>query len=144
MGVTAKLVGVTGNALFEDQQAFIAAGVDAVLTKPCTAASLTAMLHQLGLAFPPKPTAIPTASASAVAPAQLAPGGAVSTPRASRHATPRTPRSDTKSSSRVTPSEVTVVVSVPAVATVVHEQKEPPAVRTTAWGELLDSCEGQK
>lgn len=51
LGVTAPIIGVTGNALLEDQLAFKKAGADAVITKPCTAAALTAMLQLHGLHF---------------------------------------------------------------------------------------------
>jgi CheY-like chemotaxis protein len=52
MGVTAPIFGVTGDALEEDQRAFRAAGVDAVLPKPVTVEALVALLAGFGIECP--------------------------------------------------------------------------------------------
>jgi len=44
MGVTIPIVALTGNALAEDQHRFMAAGANALLTKPVTSAVLQAAL----------------------------------------------------------------------------------------------------
>jgi CheY-like chemotaxis protein len=51
-GVTAPIVGVTGNALPEDQAEFIRCGANSVLIKPCTASDIGSMLLKHGLKFP--------------------------------------------------------------------------------------------
>ena len=50
-GFSRALIGVTGNALAGDMAAFIAAGADAVLSKPLSVAALEKQLAALGLAF---------------------------------------------------------------------------------------------
>jgi CheY-like chemotaxis protein len=52
MGMTTSILGVSGDALEEDQTAFVAAGASAVITKPCTAAKVDRGLQQLGLRLP--------------------------------------------------------------------------------------------
>ena len=54
-GVRAPIVAVTGNALQEDQAAFIEAGASAVLTKPSTTAKLQETLAGLGARLPGSP-----------------------------------------------------------------------------------------
>jgi len=44
MGITVPILALTGNALMDDQQRFIAAGANAVLTKPVTSPILQAAL----------------------------------------------------------------------------------------------------
>jgi two-component system chemotaxis response regulator CheY len=46
---TRPLIGVTGDALQEDRQAFLASGLDVILCKPCTNESLLQALQQFGL-----------------------------------------------------------------------------------------------
>ncbi len=52
MGVTAPIVGVTGNALAEDRDAFLAAGATAVALKPCSIARLREVFAELGQRLP--------------------------------------------------------------------------------------------
>ena len=56
-GVRGLIVAVTGNALMEDQAAFLAAGANAVLTKPCSTAMVHGALATLGYRLPLSPTA---------------------------------------------------------------------------------------
>lgn len=48
-GITAPIIGVTGNALVEDRLEFQAAGADAVLTKPVGMHNVEAELARFGL-----------------------------------------------------------------------------------------------
>jgi signal transduction histidine kinase len=48
-GVTAPIIGVTGNALLQDKRAFVTAGADAVLTKPVCSADVEAAIAPFGL-----------------------------------------------------------------------------------------------
>jgi CheY-like chemotaxis protein len=52
LGMTTSILGVSGDALEEDQTAFVAAGASAVITKPCTAAKVDRGLEQLRLRLP--------------------------------------------------------------------------------------------
>jgi len=54
MGVTVPILALTGNALMDDQQRFLAAGAEEVLTKPVTAAVLQAALIKYIAIWRPK------------------------------------------------------------------------------------------
>lgn len=49
MGVTAPIIALTANAMAEQQDEFLAAGADAVLTKPAEAAVLLKLLASFGV-----------------------------------------------------------------------------------------------
>jgi CheY-like chemotaxis protein len=49
MGVTAPIIALTANAMAEQQDEFIAAGADAVLTKPAEASVLLKLLASFGV-----------------------------------------------------------------------------------------------
>jgi CheY-like chemotaxis protein len=51
-GVTTLIFGVTGDALEEDQRVFLVAGANAVITKPCTASKIDAVLATAGAVLP--------------------------------------------------------------------------------------------
>lgn len=48
MGVTTKIVGVTGNSRGEDREMFMSAGIDAFYVKPITRSALMSILEELG------------------------------------------------------------------------------------------------
>lgn len=48
MGVTSKIVGVTGNSRGEDRDEFMSAGIDAFHVKPITRTALISILEDIG------------------------------------------------------------------------------------------------
>ncbi|RWR83076.1 two-component response regulator ARR22-like protein isoform X2 [Cinnamomum micranthum f. kanehirae] len=48
MGVTSKIVGVTGNSRGEDRDEFMSAGIDAFYVKPITRTALISILEDIG------------------------------------------------------------------------------------------------